>query len=263
MDELLPGIYTLNIKYYGNTDESFRIFDMKGKIALIGATQFHIICTRRLSSCWNEQNLLLEATFNISIGCNQCTALSNIPLRQTEENKFKMLWTHFAITSAMSPYLATMIVSNYLLLIDKDTQNIEMWCRNESGFHIEFAENVAENITLLFKNEWKQCSNNISKVTHVAIPNFHDNGIIVFGLVFYKEADIIYNENLYPIAHKIEVAQLVGRKVTQEWFNNMLNDPLLSDFWFKKGLILLLATYAVNKVRNFKYYQLYLAPTFL
>ncbi|XP_029154998.1 thyrotropin-releasing hormone-degrading ectoenzyme-like [Nylanderia fulva] len=246
-DELSPGNYTLNIKYLGIADKIFRIFDTKGKIALIGATQFHIICTRRLSSCWNEQNLLLEATFNISIGCNQCTALSNIPLRQTEENKFKMLWTHFATTSAMSPYLATMIVSNYLLRIDKNTRNIEMWCRNESGFHIEFAENVAENITLLFKNEWKQCSNNISKVTHVAIPNFHDNGIIVFGLVFYKEADIIYNENLYPIAHKIEVAQLVGRKVTQEWFNNMLNDPLVSDFWFKKGLILLLATYAVNK----------------
>ncbi|XP_029157631.1 aminopeptidase M1-like, partial [Nylanderia fulva] len=84
-------------------------------------------------------------------------------------------------------------------------------------------------------------------VSHVAIPNFHDKGTIVFGLVLYRETDIIYNKNLYSIAHKIEVAQLVGRKVTQQWFNNMMNNPSVSDFWFKQGLITLLATYAVNE----------------
>ncbi|XP_029162772.1 aminopeptidase N-like [Nylanderia fulva] len=247
IDELPSGIYTLNIKYYGTADEVFRIFDIKGKIAMVAAIHFHITGARRLSSCWDQENLLPEATFNISIGCNQCTALSNMPLRNMEKTEH-MLWTHFHTTPAMSPYLATMIVSNYLLRIDNDTRNIEMWCRNESGFYMKFAENVAENITLCLKIEWKQRSNNISKVTHVAIPNFRDSDTIVSGLVFYKETDIIYDKNLYPIAHKLEVAQLVGCKVTQEWFNNMLNDPLVSDFWFKKGFITLLATNAVNKM---------------
>ncbi|XP_029166522.1 aminopeptidase N-like [Nylanderia fulva] len=243
-DELLPGNYTLNIKYYGTADEVFIIFDEK--IALVAATHFYIIGTRRLSSCWDEQNLVLEATFNISIGCKQCTALSNMPLRNMEKDERNLLWTHFDTTPAMSPYFATMIVSNYLLRIDSGTRNIKMWCRDKSEIHIHFAKNVAEKITLHFKNEWKR-SCNISKVTHVAIPNFHDNGTIVFGLVLHKETDVIYDKNLYPIAHKVEVAQLVGRKVTKQWFNNMLNNPFVSDFWFKKGLTTLLATYAVNK----------------
>ncbi|XP_029173411.1 aminopeptidase M1-like [Nylanderia fulva] len=101
--------------------------------------------------------------------------------------------------------------------------------------------------TCFLEYDWKAFSILESKVDHVAIPNFHDKGIIVFGLVLYRETDIIYDKNLYPIAQKIEVAQLVGRKVTQQWFNNMMNNPLLSDFWLKKGLTTLLATYTVNK----------------
>ncbi|XP_029156065.1 leucyl-cystinyl aminopeptidase-like isoform X2 [Nylanderia fulva] len=245
-DELLPGNYILNIEYNGYTDKVFRIFDMKEKMALVAATHFHIIGDRQLSSCWSQQNLLLEATFNISIGCNQCTALSNMPLRNTEENKYNMLWTHFDTTPAMSPYLATIIVSNYLSRVDNNTKHIQMWCRNETVFHMEFAKNVAENITLFYKNKWKQHSNNISNVTHVAIPNFPDNDITVLGLVFYNEMDIVYDKNLYPVAHKIEVAQLVGHKVTQQWFYNLNNPFKLA--WFNKALTTLLATYAVNEI---------------
>ncbi|XP_029162179.1 aminopeptidase M1-like isoform X2 [Nylanderia fulva] len=199
-----------------------------------------------MSSCWDEKYLFLEATFNISIGCNQCTALSNMPLHNTEKNKHNILLKRFDTTPAMSPYLATIIVSNYLLCVDNYTQNIERWCRNRSVFHMEFAENVAEKILLFFKNKWKQHSNNISKVTHVAMPNFPDNGIIVFGLVFYNEMDIVYDKNLYPVARKIEVSRLVGHKVTQQWFYNLSNPFQLA--WFNKALTTLLATYAVNEM---------------
>ncbi|XP_029162249.1 endoplasmic reticulum aminopeptidase 2-like [Nylanderia fulva] len=197
-------------------------------------------------SCWDQKYLYSGATFNISIGCYQCTALSNMPLRNTEENKYNMLWTHFDTTPAMSPYLATIIVSNYLTRIDNNTQHIQIWCRNETVFHMEFAKNVAENITLFYKNKWKQHSNNISNVTHVAIPNFPDNDITVLGLVFYNEMDIVYDKNLYPVAHKIEVIQLVGHKVTQHWFYNLNNPFKLA--WFNKALTTLLATYTVNEI---------------
>ncbi|XP_029157634.1 aminopeptidase N-like isoform X2 [Nylanderia fulva] len=115
--------------------------------------------------------------------------------------------------------------------------------RIDTRFDMEFAKNVAENITLFFENEWKH-SNHISMMDHLAIPNFHDK---VFRLVFYRETDIIYDKNLYPVAHKIQVAQLVGHEVAQQWFYN-LNKPFPSIFWFNKGLTTLLATYAVNKI---------------
>ncbi|XP_029162180.1 aminopeptidase N-like isoform X3 [Nylanderia fulva] len=78
------------------------------------------------------------------------------------------------------------------------------------------------------------------------MPNFPDNGIIVFGLVFYNEMDIVYDKNLYPVARKIEVSRLVGHKVTQQWFYNLSNPFQLA--WFNKALTTLLATYAVNEM---------------
>ncbi|XP_029173413.1 aminopeptidase N-like isoform X1 [Nylanderia fulva] len=243
MDVLSLGDYTLNIKYY-EINKSFSIFNVKKKDIWIATTHFQI--TGRLSPCQDQQESLLETTFNISIGCNQCTALSNMPMQNTEKNEHNILWTHFDTTPAISPYLATLIVSNDLLHIYNDTSNIQMWCRNESRFHLEFAKNLAENITLLFKNKWYQRSKNISNVTHVAIPNFHDNDITLFGLVIYKETDIISSKGLYPVAHDIEIAQLVGCKVAQEWFYDLMNNQ--SELWLNKGLITLIATYGVNKI---------------
>ncbi|XP_029155978.1 aminopeptidase N-like, partial [Nylanderia fulva] len=206
--------------------------------------------------------------------------MTNMPLQNIEVDENNMEWKHYNTTPLMRTDHATIIVSNYLIpsdiktrniekrcghglnietgkitdqnimyisCLDSKIQNITIWCRNELQFYMEYTENVIKNITLFLNNNWKH-SNIISKVDHVAIPNFHDKGTIVFGLVFYKETDIIYDKNVYPVAHKIEVAQLVGRKVTQQWFNNMMNNPLVSDFWFKDGLITLLATYSVNKI---------------
>ncbi|XP_029159568.1 leucyl-cystinyl aminopeptidase-like isoform X2 [Nylanderia fulva] len=182
------------------------------------------------------------------IECNQCTALSNMPLRHTEKYMNNMLLTHFNTTSGISLYHATIVVSSYPLRV-YDTQNryIQMWCRSESIFHIEFAKNVAEYFTMFWNHDWIQRLNDIPKVTHVAISNFPDSDIIIFGLIFYNEMDIVYDKNLYPVARKIEVSRLVGHKVTQQWFYNLSN-PCGSAFCFNKALTTWLTTYALNLI---------------
>ncbi|XP_029155148.1 endoplasmic reticulum aminopeptidase 1-like [Nylanderia fulva] len=230
MDDLSPGNYTLHIKYMGTADEGFTIFDVKERSAWIATTHFQII-DAGLFPC--RQQELLEATFKISIRCNQCMVLSNIPLRNTKQIVNNMLWTHSFITYAMSPYLATIIVSNYLLRVYNDTQNIEVWCRNEFVIHFEFAKNVAENIT---KKSLKINGNNYKKLGKQTI------------LSSKKETDIINSKDIYPVTRDIEVTQLVGRKVIEEWFYDLMNHPLVSDFWFNNGLVTLIAMYTVNEV---------------
>ncbi|XP_029169089.1 aminopeptidase N-like isoform X3 [Nylanderia fulva] len=169
-----------------------------------------------------------------------------MPLRNTETDKHSMLWTHFDTTPAISPYLVTMLVSNDLTIDKNKPRKIKIWCRIESLFDIEFAENVANLITSVFERHWMRL-NNTSHATHAAISNFHDKGIIVFGFVFYREIDIIFNTFLYPVARAIQVAQKVGYKVAQQWFYNM-NNPFLSTFWFNIGLTTFLAIGAVDWV---------------
>ncbi|XP_029161797.1 aminopeptidase N-like [Nylanderia fulva] len=219
---------------------------MEEKTTWIGAPHFQIIGPQPLFSheCLHLHDLGLKATFTISIRCKRCTALSSMPLQKTDMSEHNMLWLHFDTSPITWTDHATMIVSNYLFR-DYKTRNIKMWCRFNTKYHMEFAKYVAEKITSFFKNEWKH-SDYTSIVSHIAIPNFHDRSTY-FGLVLYRETDIVYVKNIYPIARKIEVAQLVGRKVTQQWFNNIMNNALVSDFWFKNGLITLLAMHVINK----------------
>ncbi|XP_029168980.1 endoplasmic reticulum aminopeptidase 1-like isoform X2 [Nylanderia fulva] len=242
--ELSPGNYTLYIEYSGKFDKSFGIFNVERKTTRIAALHFHIIGSQQLIPCWNYR-YSLEATFSISIKCNRCVALSNMPLPNIERDENNVLWTHFNTTPAISPYLVTMLLSNNLINLDDETRGINMWSRRESRLDIKYAESVAEDIMLYFQTYWNR-SNSITHVTHAAIPNFHDKSIIVFGLVLYREVDIIFNTVLYPVARAIQVAQLVEHKVAQEWFYN-LNNHFWSTFWFNEGLTGLLATIAVDK----------------
>ncbi|XP_029160348.1 glutamyl aminopeptidase-like [Nylanderia fulva] len=204
MNELSPGNYILNIECFGIADKGFRIFDaIEAGTVWVGAPHFQIIGGRQAFPCWHSNNLSLEATFNISLGCYNCTTLSNMPLQNTEKDEDNMLWTNYNTTTVMLTHHATMVVSNYLHPFGIKTENIKMWCKVETKYHMQFAKYVAENIALFFQNKCIR-SDNIWNVNHVAIPNFHDKGITVFGFVFYRETDIIYNEKLCPIANKIE-----------------------------------------------------------
>ncbi|XP_029176635.1 endoplasmic reticulum aminopeptidase 1-like [Nylanderia fulva] len=210
MNELSPRNYILNIKYHGIADEVFKIFNVKKLTAWVGAPHFQKIGAGPLIPCWEKHNLLLNAIFKLSIGCTHCTALSNMPMRNTEIDKNNLVWKHFGTTPAMSPHLAKMVVSNYLFLHDNKTENIKMWYRYKSKFYMEFAKNVVKNFMLHIDKNIPKYSKMILHVTHAAIPNFYDKSDTVFGLVLYRETDIIYDKNLHPVAHKIQVAQLVG-----------------------------------------------------
>ncbi|XP_029169138.1 aminopeptidase N-like [Nylanderia fulva] len=169
-----------------------------------------------------------------------------MPVPNIEIDENHVLWTHFNTTPAISPYLITILLSNNLIHSDDKTRRINMWSRLESRLNIRHAENIAEDITLDFQRYWNR-SNSFTHVTHAVIPNFHDKNIIVFGLVLYKEIDIIFNKFLYPVAREIQVVQFVGHKVAQQWFYN-LNNPFQSTSWFNEGLTGLLATIAVHKI---------------
>ncbi|XP_070167779.1 LOW QUALITY PROTEIN: aminopeptidase N-like, partial [Polyergus mexicanus] len=68
--------------------------------------------------------------------------------------------------------------------------------------------------------------------------------------VTFREEDIIYDDNLDPAARKIDVARVVGYKISQEWFYNVYDLVWASrgSFWFNKCLIKFLGTFAVHKV---------------
>jgi len=64
-------------------------------------------------------------------------------------------------------------------------------------------------------------------------------------MIIFREADLIYDEQLDPIMRKIEVARLIAPKIAYQWFSNVFS---LSHFWLHDGLAILFAEEAIVKV---------------
>ncbi|XP_070155160.1 glutamyl aminopeptidase-like [Polyergus mexicanus] len=208
-------------------------------------THFDVFGARQVFPCLGEY---LQATFNITIKHHSnCAALSNMEVQKIERNDEDMALTHFKTTPRQPTYLIAGIVTNFYRA---STKNIitNIWYRNCSALRMVFTRSIIEDITMYLENKWKSLKV-LSKVNHLAIPNFQDMDMVNMGLVLYREEDIIYDDNLDPAARKIDVARIVGYKISQEWFYNVYDLVWASrgSFWFNKCLIKFLGTFAVHK----------------
>jgi len=70
----------------------------------------------------------------------------------------------------------------------------------------------------------------------------------------FRESAIIYDEELYSVGRKIEVARLIARKIAYQWFGNVVNPSWWSDAWMNEGIATLFGMDAINKVIFLSYF---------
>ncbi|XP_018367848.1 PREDICTED: aminopeptidase M1-B-like [Trachymyrmex cornetzi] len=85
---------------------------------------------------------------------------------------------------------------------------------------------------------------------HISIPNFRQDGISKWGLIFHTEANLICDETLDPITRKMEVARLLAHKIAYQWFSNLLSSAWWSNFWLHDALATMFGEEAVVKSFN-------------
>jgi len=67
-------------------------------------------------------------------------------------------------------------------------------------------------------------------------------------IIIFREADLIYDEQLDPVMRKMEIARLIAPKIAYQWFSNVFSP---SHFWLHDGLAILFGEEAVAKVSTF------------
>ncbi|XP_018405347.1 PREDICTED: aminopeptidase Ey-like, partial [Cyphomyrmex costatus] len=207
------------------------------------ATQFYPIGARQVFPCFDDPSF--KATFNISIKhFAHYMALSNMPVRNTNRASLTMEWTHFQRTPVMSTYLLVIMLSDFPRTSVKEINF--RYHRSQPELGTEFAQRVIQNISLHFKSEWLRFQK-LPKVDHVVLPNFLRNGVEYWGLIFYRESDILYIEELYSVGRKVDIARLIAQKIAYQWYGNLVSPRWWSDAWLYEGLTTLLATDAINK----------------
>ncbi|XP_077269183.1 aminopeptidase N-like isoform X2 [Temnothorax americanus] len=200
----------------------------------VAAANFRGIGARQIFPCWNESDV--RTNFVISIKHHsKYTVLSNSPIDQVVTDDYGMVWTRFQTTDKISLYQIAVVLTDL-----ERISNTTVWCRQNVKQQIKFAQQVAENATLYLKGMFPD-GQFPSKVDHVVVPGFRDEGLEIWRFVFYRETAIIYEEKLDSIAWKFEVARTEARKMVHQFFGNSIGQTWWSYLWLNEGIASFLA----------------------
>ncbi|XP_050459320.1 aminopeptidase Q-like [Cataglyphis hispanica] len=248
--EALRGNYILNMRFIGTLADNRGIKTFyKGRENATWWPAIHSKTSyvQQIFPCLDD--LTLKSTYNISIMHHKdYDVSSNMPqLKVDADEEHGMVWTHFDTTPPMPTYLVAAIMTNKSEFSKQKLgiDDIIAQYRSDS-FGLWYAQSIIEDIMLFLNREWKNVKI-ISEVNNVAIPNYKDNGVTNLGLIFYRESDMIYDENIDPIGVKVKVERVIGYKVMQEWFHNIFQTSWCSTPWLHEAFITFMGAYAMDK----------------
>ncbi|EFN65555.1 Puromycin-sensitive aminopeptidase [Camponotus floridanus] len=261
-DKLLPGNYTLKMRYVGILHNDFynkegffvaSYINDKGDDVWLAATHFEPTYARRAFPCWDEP--ALKATFDISIKHHRnYTVLSNMPIREkSEDNKNGMIWTHFDTTPIMSTYLVAFVVVDYVRVPTED-ETINIWCRSELVPHTKFVREVVQKSKKLL-TEYTNSTSKVPKMDLVALPRLAIgvNAMENWGLITFVETSLAYNESFNTISTKLNVARTTVREMAHQWFGNVVTPSWWSHLWLSEGLAIFFEDYILNQVGSISF----------
>ncbi|XP_029155582.1 aminopeptidase N-like [Nylanderia fulva] len=249
---LSTGNYTLAINFNNDLKKDVTYLSSYinegGKNGMLLVSYFKAIGARRIFPCWDEPKF--TAVFRISICFDKnYTIESNMPLRKQylDKNNTRWSWSIYQKTPKIPTYLIAFMFSEYHG--GSYARKIPyVWCRKPSEQYVQFARDVATNVRDHFQINMKDEIYKPS-ILHVLIPGYQYDAIDNnWWLVFYREIDFIYDEEIDPVAHKTKVAYLIARKLAHQWFCNLVSPSWWSDLWLNEGVATIFAIDAVDKI---------------
>ncbi|XP_067216454.1 thyrotropin-releasing hormone-degrading ectoenzyme-like isoform X2 [Linepithema humile] len=243
---LTPGRYTLIMAYmrHINNDKIYiSAFSYSKEIPdnILNATGVDVMTAQQLFPCWDK--IAFNATYKISIKHHKnYTALSNMPIQATENDKFEydMMWTHFEKSSSIFIEHVKVVITSFTR-IHTSVANVTFWARKNIRGYLHLAECIAQQVLYFLK-----CKSSIDKspkIDYVAFWDGQHNTTETWGLILQREADIIHDENSDPIGYKLKVSYLITYQIVSLWYSDVL-------LWSKTGFIRWLATYILYQITS-------------
>ncbi|XP_044022060.1 glutamyl aminopeptidase isoform X2 [Siniperca chuatsi] len=228
-----PGeVYVLSLDFQGWLNGSvvgfYRvIYTEERKTKKIAATDHEPTDARKSFPCFDEPNK--KATYKISITHDaNFEALSNMPPesppQQLPGNKVK---TSFQKSIPMSTYLVCFAVHQFGHVERTSARGIPLRIYaqpSQLGTAI-YAANTTKIIFDYFE-EYFNMTYSISKLDKIAIPDFGTGAMENWGLITYRETNLLYDENESSSYNKQRVASVIAHELVHQRDIMIISDVL-------------------------------------
>ncbi|XP_057714581.1 glutamyl aminopeptidase [Corythoichthys intestinalis] len=237
-----PGeVYVLSLDFQGWLNGSlvgfYRvIYTEAGVTKKIAATDHEPTDARKSFPCFDEPNK--KATYKITIiHDDNYEALSNMPLESAPEllsgNKKR---TAFQKSVPMSTYLVCFAVHQFKHVERKSARGIPLRIYTQPS-QLPTAEYAADTTKVIFDyfEEYFNMNYSISKLDKIAIPDFGTGAMENWGLITYRETNLLYDSNQSSSYNKQRVASVIAHELVHQWFGNIVTMDWWDDLWLNEG----------------------------
>eukprot|EP00406_Dinophysis_acuminata_P070763 CAMPEP_0179268524 /NCGR_PEP_ID=MMETSP0797-20121207/30486_1 /TAXON_ID=47934 /ORGANISM="Dinophysis acuminata, Strain DAEP01" /LENGTH=894 /DNA_ID=CAMNT_0020976811 /DNA_START=169 /DNA_END=2853 /DNA_ORIENTATION=+ len=271
-DKVLPvGKGKLAITYTGVLNNQMAGFyrssykDIHGNTKIMASTQFESLDARRCFPCWDEP--ARKAVFACTLAIDPLlTAFSNMPEKSSQMIKSGsrvLREISFMDSPVMSSYLVAFVVGEFDFVQSKTKNGVLVRVytppgRAESG---KFALDCATK-SLDIYDDFFGLPYPLPKLDMVAIPEFAMGAMENWGLVTYREVDLLIDPKTASGQQKQRVCIVVTHELAHQWFGNLVTMQWWDDLWLNEGFASWCENYAADLIfKDYKIWEQFVSDT--
>ncbi|XP_060595216.1 glutamyl aminopeptidase-like [Ruditapes philippinarum] len=203
----------------------------------LASSKFQPVDARRAFPCFDEPNIKAEYTVTL-VHRDSYIALSNMPetISESWEHDPTLKATHFQRSVPMSTYLVCFVVCDFKNLTDttKHGTQIRVFATpdriEQARYSMRVMKVSMEKFQDLFKVPFPLPKNDM-----IAIPSFISGAMEHWGLIGFREVNMLYDETQASAANKQRVAVVVAHEIAHMWFGNIVTMDWWDDLWLNEG----------------------------
>ncbi|NXY70497.1 AMPE aminopeptidase, partial [Glareola pratincola] len=232
--------YILTLKFEGRLNGSLvgfyrTTYTEDEKIKSIAATDHEPTDARKSFPCFDEPNK--KATYTISIIHEETyQALSNMPVQESVQLGNGWNRTTFEKSVPMSTYLVCFAVHQFQWVERTSARGkpLRVYAQPQQIHTAEYAANVTK-IVFDFFEQYFDLNYSLPKLDKIAIPDFGTGAMENWGLITYRETNLLYDPNESATSNKQRVAAVIAHELVHQWFGNIVTMDWWDDLWLNEG----------------------------
>ena len=248
---LTAGSWRLHLSFRGALSEKLRGFYRStfrasdGSTHTLAATQFESTDARRAFPCWDEP--AFKAVFGVTLVIDPAliaVANSTAAVERTESGRTVI---RFADTMRMSTYLVAFAVGEFEATRPIHVRQTPMRVLTVPGRLglTRFAEEIGA-FALRWFEDYFGLPYPGDKLDQIGLPDFAAGAMENFGLITYREAALLLDEQTASHAEQTRVADTIAHEVSHMWFGDLVTMSWWNGLWLNEAFATLMEILAVD-----------------